>query len=286
MKLAIFDNLRPGIVIDDHIFDLTPILPGWVPDSPGFINAFLSRWDDLRPSIDALVRSADARPLAAVTLRSPVPAPGQVLAAPLNFQAHRDEMSGHLTAGAGTANELGFFVKSARSVSDPSTPVQLPDVDGRRIDFEAEVAVVIKKTARGIQPENALDYILGYTLVLDMTLRMTETAREERTQRKSFATFTPMGPWIATADEIPSPAEIAVKAWRNDELRQDASLNDLIVSVPELISRASHIVSLEAGDVYATGSPAGVGEVQPGDTIRVEAPMIGTLEIAVERRTW
>jgi 2-keto-4-pentenoate hydratase/2-oxohepta-3-ene-1,7-dioic acid hydratase in catechol pathway len=119
-----------------------------------------------------------------------------------------------------------------------------------------------------------------------MSLRMTETKREERTQRKSYATFTPMGPWITTADEVPDPSAITLKAWRNEELRQDACLKDLIVDVPELISRASHVVPLDVGDVYATGSPAGVGQVQPGDQITLESPQLGTMTLDVATRPW
>lgn len=286
MKIATFDDLRPGLVVGDHIHDLTSLLPGWRPDEPAVVQQFLARLEELRPAIEALAGTAEPGPLDSVTLRAPSPLPGQVLAAPLNFQAHRDEMKGPLTAGAGTANELGFFLKSSRSVSDPTAPVLLPDLPGRRIDFEAEVAVVIGRTTRGVSPEEALDHVLGYTLLLDMTLRMTETERQERTQRKSYATFTPMGPWITTADEVPDPSAITIRAWRNDDLRQDATLKDLIVDVPELVSRASHVLPLEAGDVYATGSPAGVGQVQAGDVIRVEAPLLGELSIAVETRPW
>src|SRR5690606_8595842 len=131
----------------------------------------------------------------------------------------------------GTARELGFFLKSPGSVSGPTTPITLPDLPGRRFDFEAEIAVIIGTAGEDIPEEQALDHVLGYTLVLDMTMRMTETEREERSLRKSFRTFTPMGPWITTADGIPDPREMATKAWRNGELRQDASLSDRIVSV-------------------------------------------------------
>ena len=286
MKLATFDDLRPGLVVGDDVYDLVPLLPGWRPEDPAAVHGFLAAADSLRPAIEALVARTDPQSLSAVTLRAPSPLPGQVLAAPLNFQAHRDEMTGPLTAGSGTANELGFFLKSSRSVSDPVDPVLLPDMPGRRFDFEAEVAVVIGRTARGVSPEDALDHVLGYTLVLDMTLRMTETERQERTQRKSYATFTPMGPWITTADEVPDPSAITLRAWRNDELRQEATLKDLIVDVPELVSRASHVLPLEPGDVYATGSPAGVGQVQAGDVIRVESPMLGSLVVSVETRPW
>jgi 2-keto-4-pentenoate hydratase/2-oxohepta-3-ene-1,7-dioic acid hydratase in catechol pathway len=286
VKLAVFNDLRPGLVKGDRIHDLVQLVPDWRPEDPASINTFLSSVQVHASKIAAVGETAQSVPLSSVTLRAPVPMPTQILAAPLNFVEHRKEMQGPMTSGPGTARELGFFLKASRSVSDPSAPILLPDLGGRRIDFEAEVAVVIGKEARAVPAERALEYVLGYTLVLDMSLRMTETEREERTQRKSYATFTPMGPWITTADEVPDPASITLKAWRNQELRQDASLADLIVGVPDLISRASHVVPLDAGDVYATGSPAGVGQVQPGDRVTVESPQLGVLTLDVRTRPW
>lgn len=286
MKLVLFDDYRPGIVDGGRVLDLTPLLPGWIPGDPSFAPKLWNAFAALRPAVEALARAGRWAALDEVRLRSPIPLPGQVLAAPLNFQDHRDEMTGPLTAGPGTARELGFFIKASRSVTDPSGPVGLPELPGRRFDFEAEVAVVIGRTTRAVSESAALDHVLGYSLLLDMTLRMSETEREERTLRKSYEGFTPLGPWIVTADEIPDPDTIAFRAWRNEELRQDARLGDAIVGVRELVSRASQVVTLQAGDVIAMGSPAGVGEVTPGDIVRVEAPSIGGMTVAIERRGW
>jgi 2-keto-4-pentenoate hydratase/2-oxohepta-3-ene-1,7-dioic acid hydratase in catechol pathway len=286
VKLAMYDDLRPGLVEGDRIYDLVGLLPEWTSEDPAYVSTFLDWSLSNASTIAAVVRTGRSVPLSSVRLRAPVPLPTQVLAAPLNFAEHRKEMQGAITSGPGTARELGFFLKAPRSVSGPSTPILLPDLGGRRIDFEAAVAVIIGREARAVSPEQALDHVLGYTLVLDMSLRMTETKREERTQRKSYATFTPMGPWITTADEVPDPSAITLKAWRNEELRQDACLKDLIVDVPELISRASHVVPLDVGDVYATGSPAGVGQVQPGDQITLESPQLGTMTLDVATRPW
>jgi 2-keto-4-pentenoate hydratase/2-oxohepta-3-ene-1,7-dioic acid hydratase in catechol pathway len=286
MKLALYNEYRPGVVDGDRVIDLVPLLPGWIPGDVTFAPKLWSVFDALRPAAEALVRTSRGTALSEVQLRSPVPLPGQVLAAPLNFQDHRDEMSGPITAGPGTARELGFFIKASRSVTDPSGPVGLPLLPGRRFDFEAEVAVVIGRTARAVREADALDYVLGYSLLLDMTLRMTEDEREERTLRKSYEGFTPLGPWIVTSDEVPDPAVISFKAWRNGELRQDAILGNAIVGVREMVSRASHVVTLEPGDVIAMGSPAGVGAVSPGDVVKVDAPLLGNLAVAIERRAW
>jgi 2-keto-4-pentenoate hydratase/2-oxohepta-3-ene-1,7-dioic acid hydratase in catechol pathway len=286
MKIAVFDDFRVGAILDDSVHDLTPILPGWRPNTPEMTNAFFGSYRLLVPSIRSYVEISEGIPLGEVKLRPPAPAPRQLLAAPLNYQAHRDEMTGPLTSGPGTADTLGFFLKAPGSISDPDADIELPDLPERRMDFEAEIAVIVGRTMKAVEPENALDYVFGYTIVLDMTMRMTESDREERTMRKSFSTFTPMGPWAVTQDEISDPSDLTLKAWRNGELRQDASLEDLIVGVPELLARASRVLPLEPGDVYATGSPAGVGQISPGDTIVVEAPQIGRLEIGVRLRDW
>ena len=104
--------------------------------------------------------------------------------------------------------------------------------------------------------------------------------------RKSFHSFAPVGPWIVTADEIPDPSVLHLRTWVNGELRQDATLADLIVDVPDLLAQASAVVTLRPGDVYATGTPAGVGPVDPGDVIAVEVTGIGRLELPVVTRAW
>jgi 2-keto-4-pentenoate hydratase/2-oxohepta-3-ene-1,7-dioic acid hydratase in catechol pathway len=117
-------------------------------------------------------------------------------------------------------------------------------------------------------------------------MRMTETQREERTFRKSFATFGPCGPWIVTADEVGDPAEIQIQLSVNGELRQSGTLKDLIVDVPGLIEQASAVLPLQPGDLIATGTPAGVGELHPGDEVVVSSPQIGSMALTVRRRKW
>jgi 2-keto-4-pentenoate hydratase/2-oxohepta-3-ene-1,7-dioic acid hydratase in catechol pathway len=285
MKIAVFDDYRIGAVDGSGVRDLTPLLPGWRPE-PAFVNAFVERFDVLRPAIDVAAATFEPIPLDQVRLRAPIPRPTQLLAAPLNFRAHREEMTGAITSGPGTAAELGFFLKASGSISDPAADIELPDLPDRRFDFEGEIAVVMGRAARNVRPERILDHVFGYTILFDMTMRMTETQREERTMRKSYASFSPMGPWIVTADEVRDPAALTIRVWRNGELRQDASLADLIVDVPNLLSRASAVLPLEPGDVYTTGSPAGVGQVTPGDIVEAEAPAIGRLRLQVSTRPW
>jgi 2-keto-4-pentenoate hydratase/2-oxohepta-3-ene-1,7-dioic acid hydratase in catechol pathway len=285
MRVAVFDEQRIGIVREDGIHDVSDVLPGWTPNSPWLVNAFIERFDELRPVIE---QRADGPALALdrVRLCPPVPRPMNLLAAPLNYRAHRAEMTGHLTSGNDTADGLGFFLKAVGSISGPADPVLLPDRPDRRFDFEGEVAIVIGRRAVAVSAKTALDHVFGYTILFDMTMRMTETDREERSMRKSFATFSPMGPWTVTRDEIPRPETLALRVWQNGELRQDARLKDLIVDVPELIARASAVLPLEPGDVYTTGSPAGVGQITVGDVIEAECPAIGRMRIDVAARPW
>jgi 2-keto-4-pentenoate hydratase/2-oxohepta-3-ene-1,7-dioic acid hydratase in catechol pathway len=131
-----------------------------------------------------------------------------------------------------------------------------------------------------------LGYIFGYTILIDATMRGTPERTEERVQRKSYASFSPMGPCLTTADELPDWTRLNVKLWLNGEQRQDARATDMIVDIPHLLSRASHVLPLRPGDVYTTGSPPGVGRIAPGDRVEVEAPGIGRMTLSVVARSW
>jgi 2-keto-4-pentenoate hydratase/2-oxohepta-3-ene-1,7-dioic acid hydratase in catechol pathway len=284
MKIAVFDEHRLGVVVNEHLVDVTPLIPEVHPAlRPHLLEQLISRFDDLRDRLSA--PEGRTIPLKNVRLRAACPAPRNFLAAPLNYIDHGTEMLAS-TRSTATAKELGFFVKAAGSLSGVSDDLELPDLPGRRFDHEGEIGVVIGRAARGVSRDKALDYVFGYTLVVDATMRMTETQREERTFRKSFATFGPCGPWIVTADEVGDPAEIQIQLSVNGELRQSGSLRDLIVDVPGLIEQASAVLPLQPGDLIATGTPAGVGELHPGDEVVVSSPQIGSMALTVRRRTW
>src|SRR5581483_4782388 len=137
-----------------------------------------------------------------------------------------------------TADSLGFFLKAAGSISGADDPIELPLKlhPDRRFDHEGEIAFVIGREARAVPPEQAIDYVFGYTIMIDATLRGSETHSEERVQRKSFASFSPMGPCLATADELTDWRSLNVKLWLNGEQRQDARPEDMIVDIPNLLS--------------------------------------------------
>ncbi len=297
MRLVTFDDYRIGVLSDGGVHDVSAVVPGWEPGDVWAMNRLIARWDSLRQRVEAQAASSPATPLDTVRLRAPIPAPMHLFAAPANFRAHVAEMREQGfrgTAGSAaspaqdTADTLGFFLKATGSITGPQDPIALParDYPDRRFDHEGEIAFVIGRPARGVSPEEAVDYIFGYTIVVDATLRAGQGRAEERVQRKSFASFSPMGPCVATADEIGDWRQLQVKLWHNGEQKQDARATDMIVDIPHLLSRASHVLPLQPGDVYTTGSPPGVGRIAPGDTVVVEAPGIGRMTLSVVERDW
>jgi 2-keto-4-pentenoate hydratase/2-oxohepta-3-ene-1,7-dioic acid hydratase in catechol pathway len=250
------------------------------------MNALIADWDRLCPAVEARRTTGPIVDPTTVRFRAPSPRPRNFLAAPLNYVDHGTEMQGSLGSGGGTPNELGFFVKASGCLAGPFDDVELPPIDNRRFDHEGELGVVIGREARSVPPDRALDHVFGYTLVLDATMRMTETRREERTMRKSFATFSPSGPVLVTADEIPDPTTLTVRLWVGDERRQEGHLRDLVVDIPGLVAMASAVLPLQPGDLIATGSPSGVGPIRPGDVIRVASDAIGEMRLPVTARAW
>jgi 2-keto-4-pentenoate hydratase/2-oxohepta-3-ene-1,7-dioic acid hydratase in catechol pathway len=297
VRLVTFDDYRIGVLTDDGVRDVSSVVPGWEPGDHWAMNRLIARWDTLRERVEAQAASSAATPLDAVRLRAPIPAPMHLFAAPNNFRAHVAEMvqqgygstpGSGLGAGQDTADTLGFFLKATGSISGPLDPIELPvrDYPDRRFDHEGEIAVVIGRLARGVSPEEAVNYIFGYTIVIDATLRGSQQRMEERVQRKSFTSFSPMGPCVTTADEIGDWRKLQVKLWHNGEQKQDAHATDMIVDIPNLLSRASHVLPLQPGDVYTTGSPPGVGRIAVGDSVVVEAPGIGRMSLKVVERDW
>jgi 2-keto-4-pentenoate hydratase/2-oxohepta-3-ene-1,7-dioic acid hydratase in catechol pathway len=220
----------------------------------------------------------NAVPLREVRLRAPVADPSKIVAAPVNYRDHQKEMSSDAQVGA-----LGFFLKAPSSLLDPGGTIQLPYHD-RRFDQEGELALVIGRTARQVGERDALSYVFGYTGLLDITMR----GGEDRSTRKSFDTFTPMGPTLVTADEFGDPDDVELRCWVSGDLRQRASTRDLIWGVARLVAYASSVMTLYPGDVITTGTPAGVGPLTDGDTVRLELSGLGldlTCQVAADATT-
>lgn len=246
---------------DDRVIDLFP---------GAGLRTVLDRLDGA--SIPAEVpRGTDVFDLAEVTLQPVIPDPSKIIAAPVNYRDHQAEMSEthHIDA-------LGIFLKAPSSVLAHRGTIRLPYTD-RRFDQEGELALVIGRPGRHIAVEDAPLHIAGYTCLLDITMR----GGEDRSTRKSFDTFTPVGPYLVTPDEVGPLESLTLRTWVGGELRQNANIEDLIWTVPQLIAYASSVMTLRAGDILTTGTPAGVGTLAHGDTIVVDIDRIGTLEANV-----
>lgn len=291
MKIAVFDDYRLGVVRDGSIREISSLVDQPWRGHPLAINRLIERWDDVREEAARQSAAAVIKPLPEVRLRAPVPQPRQLLAAPLNYHQHISEMgsSPHVPGGLPpeqTSRELGFFVKASGSICGPSDAIELPRWSGRVFHHECELGVVIGRTARAVSRQRAREHVFGYVCLIDVTMRMNREFQEERPMRKSFETFTPIGPWIVTADEVPNPDSLGIRLWVNGELRQDGSTAQMIVGVDELIASASSVVTLHPGELYATGTPAGVGPIGPGDQVRICVDKVGEFTIPVRQRDW
>jgi len=171
-----------------------------------------------------------------------------------------------------------MFLKAPSSLVGPGEGVALVHTD-RRNDHEVELAVVIGQRARNLSAADALACVAGYCIGLDMTIR----GPEERSLRKSPDSYSVLGPWLVTADEVPDPGNLALKITVNGAMRQDAHTSDLILSVAELIEWGSAFYTLHPGDVILTGTPQGVGPVRPGDVMVATIERIGTMRVDVRQ---
>ena len=284
MKIASFDDLRVGIVEDQQVFDMTAVLPAFLDQLPRQrVNWLIAHWDEMAAVFADPARRGAARPLQDVGLLAPNPAPQHVFAAPANYRKHIGELGARTVTKAGrSAREQGFFLKAPGSLSGAGQPILLPRGSSRRFDHESELAVVIGRAARNVPREEAMAYVFGYACLIDATMRIEpDVAEEERSMRKSFETFTPMGPFIVTADAVADPGALANRLWVNGELRQQANTSEMIVGIAELIELVSSVLPLQPGDVIASGTPEGVGPFAPGDQVRIEIESIGSMTLAV-----
>jgi 2-keto-4-pentenoate hydratase/2-oxohepta-3-ene-1,7-dioic acid hydratase in catechol pathway len=273
MKIARYDNGRIGLVDDNMVRDVTDAAgidpKAWPPMGPvELIADFEARKD----AILAAAAAAQPVPLSSVKLITPVPWPNKLIAIPVNYHAHAVEMS-----SPAISKNAGFFILSSSSLSGADEPIELPDLPGRSMHHEAELAIIIGKRGRHIPREEALDYVFGYSCLLDITVR----GKQERAIRKSYDTFTPVGPYIVTADEVGNPDNLDIRLWVNDELRQEANTDAMIVDVAETISMCSSVMTLEPGDVIATGTCEGVGPVVPGDTVSIDIERVASMSVPV-----
>ncbi|HEY7066320.1 MAG TPA: fumarylacetoacetate hydrolase family protein [Chloroflexota bacterium] len=283
MKLALFNDHRLGVVRGDTIVDVTSALPAW---DNGYMANFWLRmchdFDALRPKLEQAAASGQGMPVSQARLNPPVLNPTKILAAASNYAAHKAEMNVRrdFTGDAKWLGEFDVFLKAPSSIIGPDATVYLPEVGDREIHHESELAFVIGKSAKDVPPERAMEHVLGYTILLDITVR----GEGDRSRRKSYDGFTPIGPYLVTADEVGDPNNLHIQLWVNGQTRQDVNSSDLLVKIPDMISYASKVYTLNPGDVFTTGSPPGVGQIHDGDTMVTEIAKIGRMTNHVKAR--
>ncbi|RWR06173.1 fumarylacetoacetate hydrolase family protein [Paenirhodobacter populi] len=282
MKIARFTEsgrTRIGKVVGESIVDLTPVV-----GEGASMRRVIADLAALRPALEAFDGPAYA--LDAVRLEVPVPDPQKFLAIGMNYAKHAEEAR---QAGIPIPSSQMWFNKQVSCLNAPFDPVVKPDASDK-MDYEVELGVVIGRRCRHVAREDARGVIAGYVIVNDVSARDWLPKSPTFTLGKSFDTHGPVGPWITTDDEIPDPLDLGMKLWVNGELRQNDRTNDMIYDIYDQISYLSTVMTLEPGDILATGTPSGIGAPKgifllPGDVMRLEIERLGAIEATVVAET-
>lgn len=277
MKLARFrtadGDVRLGRVDDDEIVDLSGV------DGVGTsLRALIPELDALRDSI--LAADGPRHPLAEVALLAPIEDPQKYLGIGMNYAAHAEEAR---QAGIPIPSSQMWFNKQVSCINDPFGDIERPTVS-EQLDYEIELGVVIGKPARNVSVEDAREYIAGYLVTNDVSIRdWLAKLSPTFTLGKSFDTHGPIGPWLTTDDEIDDPLKLQMTLTVNGEVRQRADTSDMIYDIYEQIAYLSQVMTLQPGDILATGTPSGIGAptqnwLVPGDVVRAEIDGLGAIE--------
>lgn len=210
-------------------------------------------------------------------LLAPIPDPSKIICLAFNYYDHARD------AGLTPSNEPVIFIKPRTTLNHPFNDVVCPSFV-ERLDYEAELAVIIGKNTKDIEPENAFDCIFGYTILHDVSARDIQFKDKQFTRGKSIDTFAPCGPWITTKDEIDDPQNLQIVTKVNGEIRQNSSSSKMVISIEKIISSLSKVMTLEAGDIISTGTPAGVAMsmkepkyLKSGDVVEITIENLGTI---------
>jgi 2-keto-4-pentenoate hydratase/2-oxohepta-3-ene-1,7-dioic acid hydratase in catechol pathway len=283
MKICRYNDARLGVVKGESVFDVSEALDTLRPASYPFPrhDVLIENLPSMRARLEELSGRATPVALSSVRLLSPVANPGKIVAAPVNYTRHLEEVLAQKQLHHGNLiNEIhkaGLFLKATSSLIGAGSPVTLVHTD-RRNDHEVELAVVIGQRCRNVHRDQALKQVAGYAIGLDITIR----GPEERSLRKSPDSYTVLGPWLTTSDELSDPGHLDFSIQVDGELRQQANTSELILGVPELIEFASSFYTLEPGDILLTGTPQGVGPIVPGNRMLAAMEGIGRMEVAVQ----
>ena len=287
MRLVLFEpaarrDAVPGLLTERGVVDIAHAVPSG-PTPQATMQGVIDTFETLRPALERLAREGAARPLAEVRLRPPLPRPGKILACIANYWEH----------GALEPRALNMFLKNPDAVIGPGDTIVLPHLTEPWIFMhEAELALVIKGPAKNVTRANWQSAVFGYTGMIDVSAR----GEGRRTWKagswlgKSFDTFAPIGPCIATLDEIANPNDVHVQFWVDGQLRHNYNTDDMEHLVPELVEFATAIMTLNSGDLIACGTNhEGLGPLQDGEVVDFEIHGIGRMRLDVRdplKRTW
>lgn len=291
MKLALFDANRLGVVVERDsgtgVVDVTDALPGQHEADPltaGWWRALCRDFDTIQPDLQAAADRGHVRPLETVALQAPVLGPTKIIAAASNYGAHVAEMHDVQERTLGRIEpwmmEFDVFLKAPSSIVGPGADIVLPsDVVAARqeIHHESELVVVIGTGGKDIPVETALEHVLGFTAGLDITVR----SAADRSRRKSYDSFSPVGPWIVTRDEVGDGSGLRIELTCDGVVRQSVNTDDLLATVPQIIAYASTIMTLQPGDLIFTGAPPGVGPITRGERLEMSISRIGAMHVGV-----
>ncbi|MCI0652541.1 MAG: fumarylacetoacetate hydrolase family protein [Planctomycetes bacterium] len=276
---------RAGIVIGDRVADAEPLLGAPAPRLEPLLALDGTRLRALRAAAADLGSRAGARGvyrLDQVTLAPPIERPGKIICVGLNYRDHALEQGSEPPAAP------MIFAKYVTAILAPGAAIRLP-ADSAEVDYEAELCVVIGKGGYRIPEASAFDHVAGYTIINDVTARDMQRADKQFTRGKSCDTFAPLGPWLILREALPDPHRLAISLTLNGRTMQSSNTSQLIFGVPYLVSYLSRTMTLETGDLIATGTPGGVGAARKppvflkrGDAVAITIEGIGTLANRVE----
>jgi len=282
VKLCYFDDYRLGVIVGDHVTDITHLGKD-IPqrDARDIIVGLIERWDSLKGKVEKAAADGKQAPLKSVRLRAPVPRPASIICMAVNYMEDGTlPQKPHISA----------FHKGPSSIIGDGDTMVLPDTPATIFEGEAEIAVVIGRPATNVRLADAMKHVFGYTCFIDGSARGLVPSTNIFFPMKSRDTFAPIGPCIVTADEIPDPHKLAITLKNNGTTMQRFNTSDMAHNIPRCIEWASEIQTLEPGDILATGTNhRGLNAFMDGDKIELTIEKIGTLHIGVKddlKRTW
>jgi 2-keto-4-pentenoate hydratase/2-oxohepta-3-ene-1,7-dioic acid hydratase in catechol pathway len=291
MKFLTLEQDQLGALVDGTVIDVPAAAAALAAASPaGTLAELVAAGDAAAGQVWALAQRALAeavatRPYDAVEPRAPLPAPRRnIFCLGKNYLDHAREIAGKMQVSGEAPQAPILFTKATTAVIGPGAPIPAyPDLT-RKLDYEAELALLIGTGGKDIPPERAWDHVFGYTAINDISARDLQKDHVQWFRAKSLDGFAPMGPVVVHRSVMPAPADLRVQCRVNGELRQDASFDQLIFDVPAILSVLSRGMTLLPGDIIATGTPAGVGMgftppkyLQPGDEVVVDVTGVGPL---------